>query len=183
MNQAKRRNMIVILLVVVLVAIAVYQNIQQKEIAASLPEEEAPKIDFLAPSFTLDSLEGEKYHVGGKRDKPLMLNFWASWCKPCNQEAPDLVNLYKKYGDQFDLYAINITPGDSMKNIRAFVEKFQYPFPVLMDMKGEVTDLYQILPIPTSFLIDTDGVIRDIFFMETPTSLERKIKNIIAQSK
>lgn len=183
MNQSRRNNAIVIIVLVVLVAIAVYQNIKQKDMAASLPEEEAPKIDFLAPSFTLDSLDGNTYQVGGKRDKPLMLNFWASWCKPCNQEAPDLVNVYQKYGDQFDLYAINITPGDNMRNIKAFVEKFQYPFPVLMDMKGEVTDLYQILPIPTSFLIDTDGVIREIFYMETATSLERRVKNIIAQSK
>lgn len=171
----------VLLVVVLLTGIAIFQNIQSKDQMASVPSKEAAKLDYLAPSFTLQSLDGNQtYVVGGKRDKPLMINFWASWCGPCNQEAPDLAKLYEKYGTQFDLYGVNITPGDNMKNIKGFVERHKLPFPILLDMKGDVAEQYGIKPIPTSFLIDTNGVIQDIFYMESYASLERKIKKMIA---
>lgn len=181
MKNRNRNNLVILLIVVLLTGMAIFQNIQGKDQAANMPQEAAAKPNYLAPSFSLQSLDGKTtYEVGGKRDKPLMINFWASWCGPCNKEAPDLVKLYEKYGEQFDLYAVNITPGDNMKNINAFVERHKLPFPVLLDMKGEVTDLYRIQPIPTSFLVDTNGVIQEMFYMETYASLERKILKMIS---
>src|SRR4051794_16340982 len=104
-----------------LAGIAIYQNIQAKHKETILPTEEAPKASFLAPSFTLTGLDGSTYTVGGAREKPLFVNFWASWCGPCEEEAPDLVNLYNKYKGQFDLYAVNVTQGDKLENVKAFV--------------------------------------------------------------
>jgi len=176
-------NILILLAVVVLAGAAVYQNVNRKAETTAMPAEAKPRPNYLAPSFTLKQMNTEQtYEVGGPREKPLMINFWASWCGPCNLEAPDLVKLYDKYGDKFDLYAVNITPGDNMKNIQAFVDKHALDFPVLLDMQGDVTELYQIQPIPTSFLIDKNGVIRDMFYTESFSTLERKIKKLIDAS-
>jgi len=179
MRNRRRNNWIVIAVVFALTIVSIYQNARASDQAASAPTQVAPKPKHVAPSFQLQTLDGKQLAVGGMREKPLMINFWASWCGPCNTEAPDLVKLYKAYGDKFDLYAVNITPGDSMRNIKAFVERHGYPFPVLLDMEGSVSELYQIQPIPTTFLIDKNGVIRDMFYTESFATLEKKIQKLI----
>src|SRR5690554_6292552 len=88
-----KRNIGVLLIVVILVSIAVFQNLSNADQEVVLPEEEAPKVNFLAPSFTLEGMDGKTYEVGGRRDKLLIINYWASWCGPCHAEAPDLVEL------------------------------------------------------------------------------------------
>jgi thiol-disulfide isomerase/thioredoxin len=166
-----------------LTATAIYQNMNTQSEQASAPTVAKPKPNYLAPSFTLQQMNTKQsFSVGGVREKPVMINFWASWCGPCALEAPDLVKLYEKYGDKFDLYGVNITLGDNMKNIQAFVDKHKLNFPVLLDMSGEVTDLYQIQPIPTSFLVDKNGVIQDMFYTESFSTMERKLKKLIDAS-
>jgi thiol-disulfide isomerase/thioredoxin len=174
-----KRNLFIIVIVVFLTGFAVYQNVQTKHQETILPTESAPKVNFLAPSFTLADLDGATYSVGGPRDKPLLINFWASWCGPCEEEAPDLVNLYNKYQGQMDLYAVNVSLGDRLEDVKAFAKKYEFPFPVLLDKKGDVTDQYRFLVIPTSFLVDRNGVIQEVFNVVSPKELEKKIKSVI----
>lgn len=174
-----KKNLFILVVVVFLTGFAVVQNMQLKNKETILPTEFAPKANFLAPGFTLTGLDGTEYTVGGKRDKPLLINFWASWCGPCEEEAPDLVNLYKKYEGQFDLYAVNVTLGDRMQDVNAFVKKYKFPFPVLLDKKGAVSEMYRFLVIPTSFLVDKDGVIREVFNVLPPKELEKKLKSVL----
>ncbi|RAV09498.1 TlpA family protein disulfide reductase [Paenibacillus contaminans] len=178
-----KRNAIVLLAVLILAGFAVYQNssANDKEYAAdtAVPTETAPKPNFLAPGFTLTGLDGQTYEVGGKRDKPLFLNFWASWCGPCELEAPDLKKMYDKYGDKFDLYAVNITKNDRLDDAKDFVKQFDFKFPVLLDKDGKVTEMYRFQYIPTTFLIDRNGAVREIIHVLEPKELERKIKKLI----
>ncbi|MCR8643900.1 TlpA family protein disulfide reductase [Paenibacillus sp. N1-5-1-14] len=174
-----KKNIAVLSILIMLVGIAVYQNIQTKQEQVSVAAEEMPKPDYRVPSFTLASLTGEEFKVGGERDKPLMINFWASWCGPCEKEAPDLVKLYQAYEGQFDLYAVNITQGDSMRNVRAFVDRHQFQFPVLLDKDGKISEKFRVIAIPTSFIVDKKGVIRDVFYSETYNSLNKKIKAVL----
>ncbi|MBP1989247.1 thiol-disulfide isomerase/thioredoxin [Paenibacillus eucommiae] len=174
-----KKNLLVLALICILVGTAVYQNIQNRSKNVSTPTEQAPKADFLAPSFSLKSLDGTEYAVGGPRDKPLLLNFWASWCGPCEEEAPDLVKLYDKYKGKFDLYAVNVTQGDSIKNVEKFVKEHGFTFPVLLDKEGKVSDSYRFLFIPTSYLIDRDGVVREVINVFSMEEMDRKINELI----
>lgn len=121
----------------------------------------APKKGSRAPSFRLSSLDGSSsYEVEGKRDKVLIINFWAAWCGPCELEAPDLRDIYEKHKDKLDLYAVNATKFDNLRDAKLFVKEQKFVFPVLTDAKGEVSDEYRIYAYPTSFIVDRDGVIR-----------------------
>lgn len=107
-----------------------------------------------APPFELEELHTGKLIGSESSDKPLLLNFWASWCEPCQMEAPHLVQLYKLYEEQLDLYAINQTDMDNVADAARFAEQYALPFPVLLDEEGKVADQYYVLTIPTSILID-----------------------------
>jgi cytochrome c biogenesis protein CcmG/thiol:disulfide interchange protein DsbE len=121
----------------------------------------APKKGSPAPAFKLSSLDGSStYQVGGKREKALIINFWASWCGPCELEAPDLKAVYQKYRSQIDLYAVNATKYDKLRGAKDFVKEQQLPFPVLTDAAGEAGDSYKVHYYPTSFIVDRNGKIR-----------------------
>ncbi|MFC5529160.1 TlpA family protein disulfide reductase [Cohnella yongneupensis] len=120
----------------------------------------APKQGAIAPGFTLASLDGtSEFKVGGKRDKVLIINFWAAWCGPCELEAPDLVDIYDKHKDKVDLYAVNVTKFDKLREAKDFVKEQGFKMPVLTDDKGEAGDLYKVFSYPTSFIVDRNGVI------------------------
>ncbi|MED1789424.1 TlpA disulfide reductase family protein [Brevibacillus laterosporus] len=112
-----------------------------------------------APAFELPSMGGTTYKFSGQRQKPLILNFWASWCGPCKMEAADLQKIYEKNKDNVDLYAINLTKTDDLDSVKAFVDTYKLTMPILYDQDETVAKLYQILAIPTTFIIDQNGVV------------------------
>ena len=123
--------------------------------------EYGPGIGKLAPDFTLNSLDGQEVSLSGLRGKPVLLNFWATWCGPCRIEMPLLQEIYEKWaGKELVLLAVNLheDPG----KVREFVESAGYSFPVLLATGNEVPLSYNIRNIPATFFIDADGVIRDI---------------------
>jgi len=114
-----------------------------------------------APNFTLKTLAGPEASLSEYKGRPLLINFWASWCKPCRGEMPDIVAAYQAHqGTGLEVLAINLTDQEGMKDIRKFVAEFQMPFPVLLDEKGRVRRLYALIGVPTSVFIGTDGVVR-----------------------
>ena len=90
-----------------------------------------------------------------------LVNFWASWCGPCELEAPDLQELHEKYGEQILMYGVNATKFDKERAAREFVEEYKFTFPILMDRVGDVTKQYKVSTFPTSFIIDSEGIIRE----------------------
>lgn len=172
-----KRNIAVLAAVILLVGVAMYRNFVQADV---LPTEQAPKANFLAPEFSLTGLDGKQYTVGGKREKALFINFWASWCGPCELEAPELVKLYDKYQDKLDIYAVNVTTLDNEADAKRFVETYGFQFPVLMDYKNEVTKKYMVLGYPTNFIVDKNGVIQEVLpGLRTPEELERKLRKVM----
>ncbi|WP_342388256.1 redoxin domain-containing protein [Salinicoccus bachuensis] len=112
-----------------------------------------------APDFTLETLEGEKMTLS-ELEKPVMLNFWASWCPPCKAEIPHMVNFYDSQEGDVEIIAVNMLHQEnSEEDMKGFHEEYALNFPVPLDENGRVTDMYQVKSIPTSYFIDSNGYI------------------------
>lgn len=113
-----------------------------------------------APEFTLEDLEGNEISLKDfQGEKNVLLNFWASWCPPCRMEMPDLDRLYIDYkDDDFVVLAVNL--GEDKDTVKEFIEEKGYSFPVVLDKTQEVGIIYQTFSIPTSVMVDKEGIIR-----------------------
>jgi DsbE subfamily thiol:disulfide oxidoreductase len=135
----------------------------------------------LAPDFELTDMEGNPVKLSDYRGKAVLLNFWASWCPPCRAEMPHMEKLYKKYKDKkFDILAVNLTNteknnGDAEK----FVKELGLTFTIPMDVNGAVGADYNIMAYPTSYFIDSDGVIREkVLGALNEEYMEKEIKKL-----
>ena len=123
----------------------------------------APQTGFLAPDFTAETIDGETVRLSDLRDKVVLVNIWASWCPPCRAEMPAIERTYQAYKDKgFVVLAIDSTVQDTAANAQAFVNENKLSFPILMDETGEITRLYHVQSLPTSFFIGSDGIIREV---------------------
>ena len=138
-----------------------------------------------APDFTLTALNGAKVSLSQFRGKPVLINFWASWCIPCREETPDLVKAYKTHhADELIILGLNLTSEDTLPDIKAFVEEFQMPYPVLLDQEGKVMSLYHVQGIPTSVFINRQGVITYIQIGKlTAEQIDKYLAEILPDSK
>ncbi|TLS54240.1 TlpA family protein disulfide reductase [Paenibacillus antri] len=175
-----RKTVLALAIVILLAGLAIIQQFATAQTAA-LPTEEAPKIGYLAPSFELKTLDGGTLGIGrGEREKPVIVNFWASWCDPCRMEAPILSDLYEKYKDRLDIYGVNGLEYDEMTSVQAFVKQYKYEFPTLLDEKSAAFKLYQVPGYPTSFFIDRRGVVQDIVVgLPGHEEFERRLKKLL----
>lgn len=116
-----------------------------------------------APDFSLETLEGDEVSLSDYRGQQVMINFWATWCPPCRAEMPDMQEVYESH--DIEILAINLTETEtSIGQVETFTEDFGLTFPILLDHEIEVADLYEIQPIPSSFLIDSEGRVQSIAF-------------------
>jgi peroxiredoxin len=120
-----------------------------------------PFVGQQAPGFSLSTLEGEQVSLESYRGKVVLLNFWASWCIPCKEEMPLIEAAYKKYQDRgLVVLGINMTDLDTRKDVETFVQETGVTFPILLDESGSVSNEYRIISIPTTFFVDSSGIIR-----------------------
>jgi peroxiredoxin len=112
-----------------------------------------------APDFGLETLDGEEMRLSDFKGERVVLNFWASWCGPCREEMPDL----KRLSEDKDaaVLAVNLTYSeDSIKTVSDFAREYDFEFPVLLDENSSVSRLYRIQPIPTTYMLDSNGKIQ-----------------------
>ena len=117
-----------------------------------------PEVNFPAPDFQLQTLGGKTVRLSGLRGQPVLINFWATWCGPCQMEMPLIQKYYRKYSPDLVVLAVNNDepPGD----VQAFIDQMKLTFPVLLDPGVQVENQYRIRAFPTSLFIDTEGLIR-----------------------
>lgn len=172
------------LLLAVLVTMGLGFAVWEQPSAPAMADVQKPEVGYQAPHFTLTGLDQKTYKVGGKREKPVILNFWASWCGPCRMEAPDLQKMYEKYGKQVDLYGVNVTSNDSPESAMAFVQSYKLSFPIPMDVAGTVSNRYQIQAFPTTYLIDKEGIVRrKIIGMIDSATLDAELRKLLSENQ
>jgi len=111
---------------------------------------------FEAEGFTLEDLRGSMISLKDLRGKVIFLNFWASWCGPCRIEMPAMELLWQVFqDDDFVILAVDVK--EERDTVSSFIEKNDYTFPVLLDSRGKVANMYDVRAYPTSFLIDREG--------------------------
>jgi peroxiredoxin len=115
--------------------------------------------DAQAPVFTLQSVDGRTVSLAQFKGDVVMINFWASWCGPCRQEMPLLDTIYKQYKDMgFTLLGVNVEPDPHGAN--AWLKKTPVSYPILYDPKSQVSQLYQVQAMPTTVIVDRQGIVR-----------------------
>ena len=119
----------------------------------------AIKDNLPAPDFTFPGLDGKKVSLSDYKGKVVLVNIWATWCKPCVDEMPSMEKLYHKFkGKNFEILAVSIDePG--LKAVAPFMKKYNLTFPALIDSEGAVKARYGITGVPESFIIDKQGIL------------------------
>jgi cytochrome c biogenesis protein CcmG, thiol:disulfide interchange protein DsbE len=122
------------------------------------PSAPAPVVGAPAPDFSLKDLSNTEVSLSSYKGQIVLLNFWATWCGPCKLEMPTLQQHYVDYQAQ-GLVVVGVEAGDPAADVQAFATEQKLTFPILTDEKSTVTDMYRVIALPTTFLIDRQGMI------------------------
>ncbi len=121
----------------------------------------APAVGRPAPQFALATLRGDQVDLAALRGKVVLVNFWATWCIPCKQELPDIDAVQRRYANA-GFTALGVDNREPADLVAAFAAKTPVTYPLLLDPGNAVADAYRLLGLPTSYLIDRDGIVRAI---------------------
>ncbi len=153
-----------------------------QETAQGAEDTPAPE-KVLAPDFTAYTLAGEAVRLSDYRGKPVVLNFWASWCGPCRSEMPDFNGAFQELGGEVHFLMVNMTSGrETLESASAFIQEQDWSFPVLYDTAQDAAKAYSVYSLPTTFFIDAEGcgVARAVGALDRET-LYRGISMILPQ--
>ena len=154
-----RRLMLVTL---ILGTVWIYLSRVPADVASRVRLLQAPMTGFLAPDFTLTALEGGDVQLSTLRGKPVILNFWATWCPPCRAEMPELEALWQRYQDD-GLLLIGVDQGEDAATVERFARGLVgTTFPLLLDTNQAVGRAYGVRALPTTVFIDAEGRIQDV---------------------
>lgn len=143
----------------------------------SLPEKESS-----APDFTLGTLDGSTITLSDLEGQVILINFWATWCPPCRKEMPALQQINNQYQERgFTVLAVNLR--QETAQVSPFVKDLGLTFPVLLDLDGQVARRYRVRALPTTFLVDRSGVIRETIVGQLlHARVEDQVGSLLAES-
>ena len=137
-----------------------------------------PLRDHPAPDFTLNALDGAPLTLSSLRGQAVVLNFWATWCPPCQAEMPELQAAHQRYGES-GLVVLGVNQAEAPDVVQSFLETRGLDFPVVLDSRGIASQLYQVNSLPSTFFIDRSGVIRGVVIGQmNAATLKQQLKNI-----
>jgi peroxiredoxin len=136
----------------------------------------APIVDKPAPDFSLQNLSGQNVQIQDYRGKVVLVNFWATWCGPCVEELPLFQKYHELYSPEFVVLAIDNQ--ETVDKVQPFVDQLGLTFEILLDLDASVSVLYQAFGLPTSAIIDQEGMIR---FQHIGIIGEEQLQNYLTQ--
>lgn len=112
-----------------------------------------------APDFTLTTFDGEQYQLADLRGKVVVINFWASWCKPCEQEAADLETAWRQYQTGGEVVFLGIAWTDTERNSLEYLSRFDITYPNGPDLRTLISQAYRITGVPETYIVDQNGIL------------------------
>lgn len=156
----KKKRLVVRSIVLLLLVSAVVYTIASKDNGVKVLA-----VGDKAPDFELIDLEGNKQRLSDYRGEGVFLNFWGTWCPPCKREMPHMEKQFNEFKDKgVNVLSVNIAESDLKVN--AFRDQYGLTFPIVIDKKRRVKEAYNVVPLPTTFLINKDGKIEQIITQE-----------------
>jgi peroxiredoxin len=157
------RKVIAAVVLVTLLTVAIVQAMDKKTKTPETTSQQSANNEGLAigekaPDFELKTLTGETLKLSSLKGKKVMLNFWATWCPPCKAEMPEMEQFSKEANEDIVVLAVNIDP---QLDVQGFVDENKITFPILLDAEDIVNETYQVLSIPTTYFIDSQGIIQN----------------------
>ena len=158
----KSNRIIIYIILFVLVisgAALLYGELSENYQINQKTEEKSEKPKQKALDFEVFSENGESVKLSEKSGKPVVINFWATWCGPCREELPAFENMYKKYQDKVEFMMVNLTDGmrEKKEDVKDFITKNNYSFPVYYDTNQNAAYMYNMTSVPVTVFVDADG--------------------------
>ena len=142
--------------------------------------ERPPAVGMAAADFTLADLDGRSQSLSQYRGKVVLLNFWATWCKPCTTEMPAMQAVYDRLRDRgFVVLAVNELEEDA--KVREHMKTYGHTFPVLMDRQNRVANMYGVFGLPVSVFIDEQGLVQE--YVKGGLLTEQRITEVVSRIK
>ncbi|CAM3551323.1 thiol-disulfide oxidoreductase ResA [Marinicrinis lubricantis] len=123
------------------------------------------KIGSKAPEFKLFGLDQQVHQLADYEGKALVINFWGTFCPPCVNEMPALQKQYDQWKDD-NVVVLGINLSESRVTVQSFIDRFAITFPIIIDNDNEIRNKYNVMSYPTTFFVDSSGVIKDKFIGE-----------------
>jgi cytochrome c biogenesis protein CcmG, thiol:disulfide interchange protein DsbE len=139
------------------------------------------KVGEKAPDFTLTSFDGQTYRLADLKGKVVLVNIWASWCKPCEEEAADLEAAWRYYEPREDVVFLGIAWTDTDKKSLEYLQKFDVTYPNGPDLGTRIYQAYRATGVPETYIIDKNGVLAYVKIspFQSPAEIQQVVDTVL----